>query len=232
MIKLSNETIKLTRRVLKERKERPEQVNEFEFVKKAFGKGKLPPFYRWSRDESLESLVNFQRLPLQRLGALRMQQEDLLGDVPVFLQKNLDKVKRNTNQRFLKAFRDRMEKVRELIKKVEQGETGGLSRSAVKFVKAYKAGIKQKMQQRLKIYEDLYEKYVSGPKARPDAPLREPDDSNKPMSDFEAKRFIKDLDADIARSKAAERKAAANRERLAARERGMFGDPGFGSRRV
>lgn len=231
MTKLSSDTIKLTRKVLKERKERPEQVNEFEFVKKAFGKGKLPPFYRWSREESLESLVNFQRLPLQRLGALRMQQEDLLGDVPVFLQKNLDKVKRNTNERFLKAFRDRMEKVRELIKKVGQGETGDLPRPAVKFVKAHKASIKQKMRQRLKIYEDLYEKYATGPKRSSYEPSKEPDDSNK-MSDFERKRFIKDLDADIARSKEKERKMGAADAREKARDRAMYGTPSFGSRKV
>lgn len=232
MVKLSEDTIKLTRKILKERKERPEQINEIEFIKRAFGKGKLPPFYKWSQEESLESLVDFQRLPAQRLGALRMQQEDLLGDVPVFLQKNLDKVKKSTNRTFLKAFTDRMNKVRELIKKVEQGQTAGLSKPAVKFVKAHMASIKQKMRQRLKMYEDLHQKYVSGPKARPYEPPREPDDSNKPMSAYERERFMKNLDQDVARSKEKERKAAADRARRDARERGMFGDPGFGSRRV
>jgi hypothetical protein len=189
------------------------KINEFNAIKKMFGKGKLPQFYKWSKQPDLAPLVKLMRLPAVKINGRPMDEEDLLSpDIPTFLNKSVKT--KESDERYLSAFKERMDKVKYLIDGLNQIAKEDPKMPSVKFIKQHMSGIRSALKKRLGIYEDMYAKMVSGPeRSTPSVSSNDADDSKKRMTKGERERYMKDLDASASDSEKADRKAARSRDK-------------------
>jgi len=247
MVKLSSETIKLTKRILNERKE-TNNLNEVEFLKKMFGKGKLPSFSKWSEDPAYADLLKLQRLPKSRQFP-QLKDENILDDEsPNFLGRD---VKKKQSREFEKAIAARADKIEELMFSLKRSgaKALGLNSKSRKFVEAYKSAIYDKVKKRYRAYHNFIDKvnaagaksskaYLAAmDKEKADFAKQQKQDAARAAERDASERYLAQREKERLEKEKRRKKNqkaaydAAEKRRLGAIGR-MFSDPGFGSRRV